>query len=85
MNKFDDKINKLKEKIEAIDNNKIKKSRSNKENLNDIKKRIEAHEDKKFQKNGGIDKKGASFGFKISTELIAALIVGVGMGLIVHN
>ena len=58
---------------------------NNKENLNDIKKRIEAHEDKKFQKNGGIDKKGASFGFKISTELIAALIVGVGMGLIVDN
>ena len=58
---------------------------NNKENLNDIKKRIKAHEDKKDQKNGGIDKKGASFGFKISTELIAALIVGVGMGLIVDN
>ena len=58
---------------------------NNKENLNDIKKRIKAHEDKKDQKNGGIDKKGASFGFKISTEIIAALVVGVGIGLIVDN
>ena len=58
---------------------------NHKENLNDIRKRIKAHEDKKIQKNEGVDKKGASFGFKISTELIAALIVGVGIGLIVDN
>ena len=30
-------------------------------------------------------KTGASFGFKISTEIVAALIVGVGIGLIVDN
>ena len=29
--------------------------------------------------------KGAGFGFKISTEILAALIVGVGIGLIVDN
>ena len=28
---------------------------------------------------------GASFGFKISTDIIAALVVGVGIGLIVDN
>ena len=28
---------------------------------------------------------GASFGFKISTEIISALVVGVGIGLIVDN
>jgi len=28
---------------------------------------------------------GAGFGFKISTEIVAALIVGVGIGLIVDN
>ena len=30
-------------------------------------------------------KSNASFGFKISTELVSALVVGVGMGLIVDN
>ena len=58
---------------------------NHKENLKNIRKRIEAHEDKKIQIKEGINKKGASFGFKISTELIAALIVGVGIGLIVDN
>ena len=29
--------------------------------------------------------KGASFGFKISTEIVAALVVGVGIGLLVDN
>ena len=28
---------------------------------------------------------GAGFGFKISTEIVAALVVGVGIGLIVDN
>ncbi|SVD71828.1 uncharacterized protein METZ01_LOCUS424682 [marine metagenome] len=28
---------------------------------------------------------GVSFGFKISTELVAALVVGVGIGLLVDN
>ena len=60
MSKNEDKINKLKEKIQVIENKKFTKSQSNKES-------------------------GAGFAFKISTELIAALIVGVGMGLIVDN
>ena len=60
MNNTDDKISKLKEKIEDIENKQLMKSTPKKEN-------------------------GAGFAFKISTELIAALIVGVGMGLIVDN
>ena len=54
------KITKLKEKIEIIENREPKKLKSKKEN-------------------------GTGFAFKISTELIAALIVGVGIGLIVDN
>ena len=60
MNNIDDKIIKLKEKIEIIERKKIEKSRPKKES-------------------------GTGFAFKISTELIAALIVGVGIGLIVDN
>ena len=36
--------------------------------------------DQKTKKDGG-----AGFGFKISTEIIAALVVGVGIGLIVDK
>ena len=56
----DDKINKLKERIET----------AKMSNISPIKKK------------GGT---GAGFGFKISTEIIAALVVGVGIGLIVDN
>ena len=58
---------------------------NHKENLNNLKKRIEEHENKNSEKNKIVNRKGASFGFKISTELLAALIVGVGIGLIVDN
>jgi ATP synthase protein I len=60
MNNIDDKITKLKEKIEVIEDKK----------LSELSKKKES---------------GAGFAFKISTELIAALVVGVGMGLIVDN
>ena len=60
MNNENNKIVKLKEKIENINQNQRKKSKPN----------IES---------------SASFGFKISTELVAALIIGVGMGLLVDN
>ena len=30
-------------------------------------------------------KKGSGFGFRISTEIVAALVVGVGIGIIVDN
>ena len=60
MNNENEKIAKLKEKIENINQNQRKKSKPN----------IES---------------SASFGFKISTELVAALVIGVGMGLLVDN
>ena len=60
MNNSEDKITKLKEKIEDIENKKLNESKPKKES-------------------------GAGFAFKISTELIAALVVGVGIGLIVDN
>jgi ATP synthase protein I len=60
MNNENEKIQKLKEKIENLDNKKLKKSTS-------------------------LKGSGAGFGFKISTELVAALVVGVGIGLLVDN
>ena len=60
MNNENDKITKLKEKIENLNQNQLKKSKPN-------------------------IKSSASLGFKISTELVAALIIGVGIGLLVDN
>ena len=60
MNNIDNKITKLKEKIEVIESKKLSESKPKKEN-------------------------DVGFAFKISTELVAALIVGVGIGLIVDN
>ncbi len=54
-------------------------------NLEELNKKIDNIE---TQKNDFKVKKkdnGAGFGFKISTEIIAALVVGVGIGLIVDN
>ena len=53
--------------------------------LKELKKRIDIA---KTQASPSIKKKkesGAGFGFKISTEIIAALIVGVCIGLIVDK
>ena len=54
-------------------------------NLEELNKKIENLKNEK--KGNSINKKqsGAGFGFKISTEIIAALVVGVGIGLIVDN
>ena len=40
-----------------------------------------------YKKNDLSDqkKRGAGFAFKISTEIVAALIIGVGIGLLVDN
>ena len=53
--------------------------------LEELNKKIDSLKDQK--KNVKFKKKesGAGFGFKISTEIIAALVVGVGIGLIVDN
>ena len=54
-------------------------------NLEKLNKKID-----NLEQNENVSKKikkesGAGFGFKISTEIIAALVVGVGIGLIVDN
>jgi len=58
---------------------------NNNKKLEDLKKKIdnikESSQKSKNKKRGT----GAGFGFKISTEIIAALVVGVGIGLIVDN
>ena len=55
------------------------------EKISDLKKKINSIE--KSHKSESIPEKksGVSFGFKISTELVAALVVGVGIGLLVDN
>ena len=40
---------------------------------------------KKLRESKPKKQSNASFGFKISTELVSALVVGVGIGLIVDN
>ncbi len=58
---------------------------NNENKLKNLKARIESA---KLQNNPSqkIKKEsGAGFGFKISTEIIAALIVGVGIGLVVDK
>jgi len=56
-----------------------------KNKLENLKKRIEIYEIDKTNELKNFKKNGASFGFKISTEIVAALIIGVGIGLIVDN
>jgi len=64
---------------------KLKKMIDQKTKINELKKKIDNyHEDK----NSSLDiskTNGAGLGFKISTEIVAALVVGVGIGIIVDN
>ena len=50
-----------------------------------LKEKIENIEKNKQNKSQFKKESGASFGFKISTELVAALVVGVGIGIVVDN
>ena len=59
-------------------NNKLEK-------IAKLKEKIEALDKNKNNTSESKKESGAGFGFKISTELVAALIVGVGIGLIVDN
>ena len=54
-------------------------------NISKLKEKIEDIESKISKKSKPTKENGAAFGFKISTELVAALVVGVGIGLIVDN
>ena len=53
--------------------------------LANLKKEIDHLQQNKENKSKSKQNSGASFGFKISTEIVAALAVGVGIGLIVDN
>jgi ATP synthase protein I len=53
--------------------------------LKDLKDRIKIAEIKTNSQLKNKKNSGAGFGFKISTEIIAALVVGVGIGIIVDK
>ena len=58
---------------------------SSKKQLENLKEKIDNLQHDKEKKSAPKRNSGAGFGFKISTEIVAALIVGVGIGLIVDN
>ena len=53
--------------------------------LKQLKERIDTAETSNTTTPKQKKQSGAGFGFKISTEIIAALVVGVGIGLIVDK
>tara|TARA_B100001964_G_C14097661_1_gene537790 strand:+ start:361 stop:645 length:285 start_codon:yes stop_codon:yes gene_type:complete len=53
--------------------------------LDELKKKTEHYQSEDNVKSKSAKKKGAGFGFRISTEIVAALVVGVGIGIIVDN
>ena len=57
----------------------------NDEKLQKLKERIDTAETTNSPPPKQKKQSGAGFGFKISTEIIAALVVGVGIGLIVDK
>ena len=57
----------------------------NEDKLKQLKERIDTAETSITPHSKQKKQTGAGFGFKISTEIIAALVVGVGIGLIVDK
>ena len=57
----------------------------NEDKLKKLKERIDTAETSNTPPPKQKKQNGAGFGFKISTEIIAALVVGVGIGLIVDK
>ena len=57
----------------------------NEDKLKQLKERIDTAETSNTSPSKQKKQSGAGFGFKISTEIIAALVVGVGIGLIVDK
>ena len=53
--------------------------------LRELKDRIETAKSSNTPNTKKNKESGAGFGFKLSTEIIAALVVGVGIGLIVDK
>ena len=58
---------------------------NNNRKLENLKQKLDKLQSSKTDQKYKQKETGAGFGFKISTEIIAALVVGVGIGLIVDN
>ena len=58
---------------------------NNKNKLEDLKDKLDKIQLNDEIKRSKYKKNGAGFGFKISTEILAALVIGVGIGIIVDN
>ena len=58
---------------------------NNNRKLENLKQKLDKLQSSKTDQSHRYKKTGAGFGFKISTEIIAALIVGVCIGLLVDN
>ena len=58
---------------------------SPKDKLQELKRKIDRYQVGNSSRINSSKKKGAGFGFRISTEIVAALVVGVGIGIIVDN
>ena len=58
---------------------------SSKDKLQELKRKINHYQVENSSKINSSKKKGAGFGFRISTEIVASLVVGVGIGIIVDN
>ena len=58
---------------------------NNNRKLESLKQKLEKIQSSKTNQNNKNKESGAGFGFKISTEIIAALAIGVSIGLLVDN
>ena len=58
---------------------------NSKKQIENLKEKIDHFQHNKEKKSAPQRNSGAGFGFKISTEIVAALIVGVSIGLLVDN
>ena len=58
---------------------------NNNKKLEDLKQKLDKLQSSKKDQNQKNKGTGAGFGFKISTEIIAALVIGVCIGLLVDN
>ena len=58
---------------------------NNNRKLENLKQKLDKLQSSKTDQKHKNKETGAGFGFKISTEIIAALVVGVSIGIIVDN
>ena len=58
---------------------------NNKKKIENLKQKLDKFQSSKTNQSHRYKKTGAGFGFKISTEIIAALVIGVCIGLLVDK